>query len=71
MAILDGIPGVNVHVEVKGVPLEEYNDDEDYQPQSKMEIPENRRAKVTSKYIKSITGEQFTVNIVVGEPYVL
>lgn len=69
MAILPELPGIQVNVQVNRQPLDEYDDDEAYQPQP--DIREDRRAVVVSKYVKSVTGEQFTVNIVVGSPYVL
>jgi len=68
MAILEDLPGIEATVRVNGEPLFEYDDDEEYQPQDD-DVPRHKRAKVTSHYIESATGAEFTIKISVGQPY--
>jgi hypothetical protein len=68
MAVLDDLPGIEVDVRINGEPLVEYDDDEEYQPQGD-EVPEHRKAKTVSKYIKSETDAEFTVNLSVNRRY--
>lgn len=69
MAIINDLPGIEVTVGTVKQLLPEDNDDENYRPQ--LDIPENRRAKVVSKYIEAKTDEKFAVYIRVQDPYVM
>lgn len=51
MAIVPGCPGLVVEVLVDGVPLQEYNDDED----------EEGSPGITTKYIEAHSGSSFTI----------
>ena len=61
MAIFPGLPGVEVSILINGMAAWEYDDDEiDFKPD---ELSQYQALKTISKYIESITDEEFTIQV--------
>ncbi|KAF2651346.1 hypothetical protein K491DRAFT_98202 [Lophiostoma macrostomum CBS 122681] len=59
MAVLDAVPGLKVQVFVNGLPLLEYEDDED--------VEQNReRDDVVTKYVEATSGANFEIRYTLG-----
>lgn len=63
MAVIDEVPGVRVHIKVRGQALTEYDDDEE------TGIDHGDGRKIISKYIEAINDEDFSVHCVFDSTY--
>lgn len=61
MAVFQGLPGVEVTVLINGVRVREYQDD-DIDAKSD-ELSQYQASKTISKYIESLTGEEFSIEV--------
>lgn len=69
MAVLQSLPGIEVFVCVKGEALEEYDDDEAQADVESGETNQYQASKTVSKYIESVTDQEFAIKLLVGNPY--
>ncbi|KAF4626757.1 hypothetical protein G7Y89_g11399 [Cudoniella acicularis] len=72
MAILHDLPGIKVTVYMNGKPVEEYDDDEEFAPPSRALVANNDGkpiVKTTTKYIESITDQEFSIYIDITNPF--
>jgi hypothetical protein len=62
MAIFPGLPGVEVTILINGMAVWEYDDDDevDFKPD---ELSQYQALKTISKYIESMTDEEFTIQV--------
>lgn len=63
MAVLDDLPGIEVTVRVNCEPLKEYKAKNDEIQRSDPAIREHQAKKTVTKYIRAVTGANFTVNM--------
>lgn len=67
MAILTSVPGIEATIQVNNQPLVEHEDDDPAETLGEDALLLG--AKTTSKYIESITGQEFSVHCSVAKPY--
>jgi len=65
MAVLDGLPGLEVFVCIDGQPIQEYNDDEEEEV-AQTPVAEYQAAKTVSKFVESISDKEFSIQIARG-----
>ncbi len=70
MAVLDGLPGLEVLVCMDGQPLEEYDDDEE-EAIADTPIAEHQAAKTISKFVESVSEKEFSIRILLRSPFVM
>ncbi|KAF8860115.1 hypothetical protein BDZ45DRAFT_649240 [Acephala macrosclerotiorum] len=63
MAILDKVPGLEVTFCVDGMPLEEYDDDEELTLGKPGAIGEYQVARTVSKYVEALSDKEFSINV--------
>jgi len=68
MARFPDVPGLNVTINVNGEPLVEYEDDNIDETLQDEAAP--LRAKAISKYVTSVTDQEFTIDLTVGAEYI-
>lgn len=71
MAIQDDVPGLEVAVCIDGKPLEEYDNDEEEQvkPGLPSEVSQYQAARTVTKYIESVSDQEFTIQLTLGPPF--
>ncbi|ESZ96955.1 hypothetical protein SBOR_2637 [Sclerotinia borealis F-4128] len=60
MVVLDKLPGLEVNIEVDGVKVQEYNDDEEVEVKPGR-VGEHQASRTVSKYIEAIDGAEFSI----------
>ena len=63
------IPGIKITVLVDGQPLEEYDCKNDETKEVAQDIAKHQNKRTTTKYIESITGKQFIVQLKVDSTF--
>jgi hypothetical protein len=67
MAVLDGLEGIEVSVCVHGQALHEYEDNDlEAEPG---DVGAYQASKTVSKYLEAVTDKEFSIKIVVKDPY--